>query len=104
VHIIERVNFLLYIVPICSVGVEHLSPRRRSFELRLLSFVVVVVVLIVMVDLMIHVIDGVGERIQILLLMFLRHKRVVLLLLKSHLDWYTTTVKKCLSVQKSDRQ
>ncbi len=51
-----------------------------------------------MVDFVVDVIDGVGEWIEIFLLMFFRHEGVVLLLLETHLDRNTTSVKEGLPV------
>ena len=91
-HVVERVDFRLNIVAVCSVGVENFCPWWWCIELTLLSFVVVVIVLALVVNLMINVINRVGKGIKVFFLMFLRHIGVVFFLFKSDLYGNTTAV------------
>jgi len=91
-HIIEGVNFLLDVIAISSVCIEYLGTRRRCFELGLLRFIVVVVVLVLVINFVVDVVDGVCKGIQIFLLMLLSHKRIVFLLFESHLNWNSTAM------------
>ena len=99
-HIIERIGLLLYVPIIGIAGVENLCSRRWSFELRLASGIIVVIVLALMVNFMINVLNWVSKWIQILWGVFLTHKWVVLSFLESHLNWNAATVQVCLAVQK----
>jgi hypothetical protein len=101
-HVVERVDFLLNVVPVSSVGVEHLRTWGWCLKLGLLGFVVVVVVLVLVIDLMVDVVYGVGEGVEVLLFVFLRHERVVLLLFETHLDRDAAAMQEGLSVQEAD--
>lgn len=61
VHIIEGVDFLLDVVAVGCVGVEHLCAWGRCLKLRLFGLVVVVIVLAFVIDLVVNVIDRVSE-------------------------------------------
>jgi hypothetical protein len=56
-HIVEGVDFLLNVVSISCVGIEDLCAGRRSLELGLFGFIIVVIMLSLMVDLMINIIN-----------------------------------------------
>lgn len=98
VHVIERIDFRLYIVAIRSIGIKHFCARRGWIELTLLRLVVVIIMLTFMVNLMINVVDRIGKRIKVFLFMFFGHIRVVLFLFKSHFNWNTASMKIGLSV------
>ena len=103
-HVVQRVYFWLDVIPIGCVCVEDFGPGRRRIELALLGLVVVVVVLSLVVDLVVYVIDRVGERIQIFLFVFLGHVRIVLFLLEADLNGNPAAVKEGLPVEILDRK
>ena len=102
-HIVESVDFWLDVEAVSSIGVENFGTGRRRIVLALSRFVVVVVMLSLVVNLMVDIVDRVGEGIQVFFLMLLGHVRVVFLLFEPHLNWYTTAMEEGLTVEVLNR-
>jgi hypothetical protein len=98
VHVIERIDFRLDVVAVCSIGIKNFCARWWWIELTLLGLVVVIIMLTFMVNLVINVVDRIGKRIKVFLFMLFGHIRVVFFLFKSHFNWNTASMKISLSV------